>query len=137
VVKVLPKVGPLRSVDITLPSPKTEDLYIQSVNQTVDTYKTQLALVRKNRDKFTLPNRDFDTGKPTKPSEYKLADETYARLVEQLAETKFNLVSPELKANIVAFYGANEFRQLPDMPEDEWRKVESAVGDLKGLHPGE
>ncbi len=137
VVKVLPKVGPLRSVDITLPSPKTEDLYIQSVNQTVDTYKTQLALVRKDRDKFTLPNRDFDTGKPTKPSEYKLADETYARLVEQLAETKFNLVSPELQANIVAFYGANEFRQPPDMPADEWRKVESAVGDLKGLHPGE
>ena len=137
VVRVVPKVGPLRSVDITLPSPKTEDLYIHSVNQTVDTYKEELALLRKNRNRFTLPNRDFDTGQPTKPSEYKLADETYARLVEKLAETKFGKVSPELQANIVVFYGANELKQPPDMSADEWRKVESAVGDLKGLHPGE
>jgi Zinc dependent phospholipase C len=136
VVKILPKVGPLKSVDITLPSSKTEDLYIQSVNQTVDTYKAELALLRKSRDKFTLPNRDFDTGKPTKPSEYKLADETYAKLVESLAETKFKLVSPELQANIVAFYSSEGYRQPPDMSADEWRKVESAVGDLKGWHPG-
>ena len=113
VVRILPKVGPLKSVDITLPSPKTEDLYIQSVNQTVDTYRAELNLLRKGPDTFTLPNRDFDTGNPTKPSEYKLADETYAKLVEKLAENKFNLVAPELQANIVAFYGGSNTRRNP------------------------
>jgi hypothetical protein len=135
--RILPKVGTLKSVDIRLPSPKTEDLYIQSVNRTVDTYRAELNLLRKGPNTFILPNRDFDTGNPTKPSEYKLADETYAKLVEKLADTKFNMVTPELQANIVTFYGGDKHVQPPDMSVDEWRKVESAVDDLKGHHPGE
>ena len=137
VVRILPKVGPLKSVDITLPSPKTEDLYIQSVNRTVDIYRAELNLLRKGQGTFILPNRDFDTGNPTKPREYKLADETYAKLVEKLANTKFNMVTPELQANIVTFYGGDKNVQPPDMPADEWRRVESAVDGLKGHDPGE
>ena len=69
VVKGLPKVGPLKSVDITLPSPETEDLYIQSVNQTVDVYREKLALLRKNGTRIDLPNRDCDTGlRPSRAS---------------------------------------------------------------------
>jgi hypothetical protein len=137
VVKILPKVGPLKSVDITLPSPETEALYIQSVNQTVNVYREKLALLRKTGTRIDLPNRDCDTGQLTKPSEYKLADATYAKLVEQLSEDKFRLVTPELQANIMAFYG-NQGHSVPvDMSAEEWRKVQTAVGDLKSLHPGE
>lgn len=78
-----------------------------------------------------MPNLDFDTGKPTKPKEYKLADETYAKLVEKLAQRKFDLVTPELQANLLAFYSIVTHGQPSDMSQDEWRKVESAVGDLK------
>jgi hypothetical protein len=136
VVKVLPKVGPLKSVDITLPNPETENLYIQSVNQTVDSYRDKLTLLHKNGTRIDLPNRDCDTGHPTELSEYKLADETYAKLVEQLAEDKFQLVTPELQANIMGFYGTDRHSPPTDMSADEWRKVQTAVGDLKGLHPG-
>ncbi len=137
VVRILPKFGPLKSADITLPSPATEDLYIKSVNQTVDAYKAELNRLRSGPGKFTLPNRDFDTGNSTKPSEYKLADETYAKLVEKLAENKFQLVTPELQDNIVAFYGMQNHPPPADIPADEWRKVEPALADLKGLHPGQ
>lgn len=137
VVEILPKVGPLKSVDITLPSPETEDLYIQSVNQTVDIYREKLAVLRTNGSRIDLPDRDCDTGQPTKPSEYKLADATYAKLVEQLAEDKFRLVTPELQANIMAFYSGEAHLPPADMSAEQWRRVQTAVGDLKGLHPGE
>ena len=137
IVRILPKVGPLKSVDITVPSPKTEDLYIQSVNRTVDAYHAELKLLRKGPEGFALPNRDCDTGNPTKPSEYKLADETYAKLVEKLAETNFDLVTPELRSNIVAYYSGEKHQQPTNLSADQWRKVEAAVGDLKGLHPGQ
>ena len=78
-----------------------------------------------------MPNVDFDTGKPTKPDEYQLADQTYAKLVQKLADRKFDLVSPELQANLLAFYSNSAHQQPDDMSADEWRKVESAVNDLK------
>jgi hypothetical protein len=130
-VRVLPKVGPLRNVDVKLPTPATEDLYIRSVNKTVDSYKAQLAKLRQNRNHIDLPNLDFDTGKPTKPEEYQLADKTYAKLVAKLADRKFDLVTPGLQANLIAFYGNSNHTQPSDMSTDEWRKVESAVSDLK------
>lgn len=135
-IRILPKIGPLKTVDITLPSPTTEDLYIKSVNKTVDSYKEQLRLLRQNNYRIDLPNRDFDTGNPTKLSEYRLADETYAKLVEKLAEHNFDDVTPELRANVVAFYGNPNHPQPENISADEWRKVVSAVDELKGLGPG-
>jgi len=134
-VRILPKVGPLKSLDITVPSPGTEDLYIESVNKTVDSYKAQLRLLRPRGNQIALPNLDFDTGHPTKPNEYRLADETYAKLVEELAAHNFELVTPELQANIMAFY-SNPNRSQPDtISAGEWHKVVSAVDSLKGLAP--
>ena len=130
-VRILPKVGPLRNVDIKLPTPVTEDLYIKSVNKTVDSYKAQLATLRQPRHPVDLPNLDFDTGQPTTPQEYKLADQTYAKLVAKLADRNFDLVTPGLQANLLAFYGNSSHAQPDDMSQDEWRKVESAVSDLK------
>jgi hypothetical protein len=138
-VRILPKIGPLKTVDITLPSPTTEDLYIKSVNETVDSYKSQLNLLRQRGNQIALPNRDFDTGNLTRPDEYRLADEAYAKLVQQLAAHKFNLVTPELQANIMAFYSNRNPKRPPSdkLSADEWRRVESAVDDLKSLHPGQ
>lgn len=135
-IRILPKVGPLKSADITLPTPQTEDLYIKSVNSTVDAYRAQLSELGKNRRAFSLPNRDFDTGKPIAPSEYKLADETYAKLVEKLAEGKFQGMTPELRANIVAYY--SHAKSPPDgISADEWQKVESAIANLREFNPGQ
>ena len=130
-VRILPKVGPLRNVDVKMPSPTTEDLYIKSVNKTVDSYKAQLAALRQHKNHIDLPNVDFDTGKPTKPEEYKLADKTYAKLVAKLADRNFDLMTPGLQANLVAFYSKSSHTQPSDMSSDEWRKVESAVSNLK------
>src|SRR6185369_9058469 len=81
-VRILPKVGPLKSLAIKTPDAKTEDIYLKSVNSTVDQYKVFLGEMR--GPGLRLENIDLDTGKPTKPGEYRLTDETYAKLVDKL-----------------------------------------------------
>ena len=131
-IRILPKIGALKTVDFTLPSNTTEDLYIKSVNRTVDSYNAQLTLLQRENP-LTLPNRDFDTGKLTNLGEYKLADETYAKLVDKLSARHFDLVTPELQASIVAFYGSSQ----PDRPSpNDWQKVVSEVDGLKNWRPG-
>jgi hypothetical protein len=136
-IRVLPKVGPLRTLDITMPSPKTEDLYIKSVNQTVDAYCAQLAELRRDRRHFKLPNRELDTGELTRPNQYQLADETYAKLVQKLAEHQFASVTPELRANLLAYYSASGKTPPSHMPTADWQKLESALAELKTAGPGQ
>jgi hypothetical protein len=100
--RYMPKVGPLKGLAFKTPTVATEDAYIKSINTTVDQYRVFLEEVR--RDSLVLANCDLDTGNDTKAAEYSLTDETYAQLLSQLASRKFNLTSPELRENIMAFY---------------------------------
>lgn len=102
VVKLMPKIGPFRTLDIKPPTPETEKMYVKSVDDTVSFYDRLLTEFETNR--LDLPNRDYDTARPTAAAEYALADKTYARLLQTLAKDNFNGMSPELRANILAFY---------------------------------
>ncbi|MGB8770293.1 MAG: hypothetical protein WCC92_11790, partial [Candidatus Korobacteraceae bacterium] len=84
------------------PTPQTEDLYIKSIDTTVDQYRALLLEVR--TDSLVLPNYDLDSGNPTKDGEYSLTDDTYAKLLGQLAKSKFDRTTPELRDNILRFY---------------------------------
>src|SRR4029077_2510382 len=61
--KFVPKTGPFKAVDFEIPTRKTEDLYIASVNRTLENYGSLLVAVKKGN--LQLPNTDFDTGKMT------------------------------------------------------------------------
>jgi len=86
----------------TIPTAQTEDLYFKSINTTVDQYRIYLQQVRAGS--LVLVNSDLDTGKETKAAEYSLTDETYAKLLDELAQRKFDLTSPDLRDNILNFY---------------------------------
>jgi len=102
VFRLIPKVGPFKAIAFKVPNPDTENLYLKSVNNTVEQYRTYLKQLAA-RD-VTLQNRDFDTGKPTKAGEYELTDQAYAKLLDKLAEHKFANVTPALRENILQFY---------------------------------
>ena len=56
--------------------------------------------------RLNLANTNFDTGKPSAHGDYALADETYADLLDRLAERHFADVPPALRQNILAYYAA-------------------------------
>ncbi len=62
--RYMPKIGPFKKLGFNNPTPQTADLYIKSINATVDQYRAFLEAVR--TDTLVLPNYDFDTGNPTR-----------------------------------------------------------------------
>src|ERR1700674_2013941 len=100
--RYMPKIGPFKALAFNNPTPQTEDMYFKSINTTVDQYRIYLQQVRAGSLK--LANCDFDTGKETNAAEYSLTDDTYAKLLGQLAERKFDLTFTDLRDNILQFY---------------------------------
>ena len=133
--KFVPKVGPFKALDFKIPTRKTEDLYIASVNRTLDNYKVLLAEVGTN--KLQLANTDFDTGKMTHTGEYVLTDNAYAHLLDQLAQKNFEHVDPDLRQNILAFYSDPSAPNATKKKSAAWQKTQDEVAKLKVFVPSE
>jgi Zinc dependent phospholipase C len=131
IIRIIPKVGILDALAFKLPTPQTEDLYIQSVNRTVTHYRWLLRQVA--NDNLHFANADCDTGRPTAPGEYPLADETYAQLLEALLKRGLEDVPPDLRSNILAFYASGE---LPTRTRKERRLWRRTAMDLAAFKAG-
>src|SRR5580698_213599 len=131
--RYIPKVGPFKKLAFNSPTPQTEDLYIKSINTTVDQYRGFLEEVR--GDTLVLPNRDLDSGSMTAPAEYTLADDTYAQLLEQLSERKFKQISPELRDNLLQFYSDLSAPIDTKSNPARWQGVVNALDQLKAVTP--
>src|SRR5690242_1714509 len=129
----MPRIGPFKGLAFNNPTRQTEDLYIKSINTTVDQYRAYLDAVR--TDSIVLPNCDFDSGKVTKAAEYSLTDESYARLLARLSGRKLDLTSKELRANILDFYADLSDPIVTKKDLGDWKNVLSALDQLKSVVP--
>jgi len=135
VLKIVPKVGPFKSLKFKAPTPEVEKMFMTSFNATVDSYRALLARVSDGHTE--LVNQNFDIGKPTVAGEYLGADLAYDKLLDKLAGHKFAGVSPELRGNILAYY---KDRKPPVSPptkkaSTEWAKVLEERAQLEQLQP--
>lgn len=128
-VKLLPKVGPLRALNIKPPTPKTEAMYMESVEKTVTVYDS--LLVRVGRGEPVLRNLNLDTGNLAAPGEYQRSDRTYARLLKELSKGGFTRVSPELRENVLSFYSDPEKPIETKKHKSEWKDTLKELDLLK------
>ncbi len=131
--KFVPKVGPFKALDFKIPTRQTEDLYIASVNRTLDSYRTLLVEVKKRH--LHLTNTDFDTGRVTHAGEYPLTDSAYAQLLHKLASDKFQQLTPELQQNILAFYKDENAPNATKKKAAAWERTLQEVEALKSVSP--
>jgi hypothetical protein len=131
--RYMPKIGPFKALAFNNPTAQTEDLYFKSINTTVDRYRVFLEQVR--TDSLELANVDFDSGKETKAAEYSLTDDSYAKLLGQLAERKFDLTSPDLRENILNFYSDLSLPLETKKDSAHWKSVLTALDQLKLVSP--
>ena len=131
--RYMPKIGPFKALAFNNPTPQTEDLYFKSINTTVDQYKVFLEEVR--TDSLVLPNRDLDTGTATKAAEYSLTDDTYAKLLSQLTDRKFDLTTAELREDILQFYSDLSAPFETKKDEGHWQSVLKSLDQLKLVTP--
>jgi hypothetical protein len=131
ILKFTPKIGPFKALDFKIPTKQTEDLYIASVDRTVENY-TKL-LQEAAAGTVTLANTDFDTGHDTRPGEYRLTDNTYARLLDQLAGHNFDQITPELQANILSFYSDPNAPNATRKKPEDWKRTMDELEKLQAL----
>ncbi len=125
--RIIPKIGPFKALAIKTPDAKTEDIYLKSVNGTVDQYKVFLAQLKGTG--LQLENRDLDTGNPTQPGEYKLTAKTYEKLLDKLADKKFSTLDAALQSNVLAYFDAA--KGIP--PGNKAKDVEKRQKELAAL----
>ncbi|MEO8052692.1 MAG: zinc dependent phospholipase C family protein [Acidobacteriota bacterium] len=134
--KIVPKIGPFKSLKFRAPTPAVEKMFMASFNATVDGYRALLAKAG-GAGPMELANQNFDTGKPTVAGDYLGADLAYDKLLDKLADHKFLGVSAELRGNILDYY---KDRKPPVSPATkkagaEWAKVLEERAQLEQLQP--
>jgi hypothetical protein len=128
-VRILPKIGPLKVLQLKTPTPETEKMFEASFNATLDRYRQLLGQV--GTDQLQLPNQNFDTGQITGPGKYRLNDETHAKLLGELAKQDFRGASPELQAELLEFFGHPDAPYAIKRKPKEWAKVQAELEQLK------
>ena len=135
IIKLVPKVGPLKTLSLRLPTPQTEAMFRSSFNTALDQYQHLLDDQRAGR--LHLLNRNFDTGAPTKPGAYFMADRAYARLVDNLAKNRFQSVSPDLRADILAYYSDPAAPIATKKDAKVWNRLSAELAELKSAGPSQ
>jgi hypothetical protein len=131
--RLIPKVGPLKMLQLRMPTPETERMFEASFNATLDRYRMLLGQVGTGQP--DLPNDNIDTGEVTGPGKYRLNDEAHARLLDALAKQNFSGASPELRAEILEFYGHPDAPYATKRNSKAWAKVQAQLEQLKNAAP--
>jgi hypothetical protein len=131
--RFMPRIGPFKAFAFNNPTPEMEELYFKSINTTVDQYRALLGDVR--TDSLLPPNRDLDDGIMTKPGEYSLADDTYAKLLSRLSERKFDRTTTDLRADILRFYSDLSIPIETKKDKVRWQGVLTGLDQLKSVTP--
>ncbi len=128
-VRILPKFGPLKVLQLRTPTPETERMFESSFNTTLDRYRQLLSQAGNNS--LQLPNENFDTGQIAGPGKYRLNDETHAKLLDTLAKQNFGGASPEVQAELLEFFGHPDAPYAIKRKPKEWAKVQAELEQLK------
>jgi hypothetical protein len=129
VIKALPKVGPLKTLNFTLMGPEGEKLFIKSFDTVLVHYNA--ALTRLNYERVELEDVDYDTGKPTISGEYGLADDTYCQMLINLQKSKFDNLTDNLQNNVLKFYANADTIALAKKYPSDWKKASVALKQIK------
>jgi Zinc dependent phospholipase C len=133
VIALVPKVGPLKALSLRMPTPQTEAMFRDSFNKALDQYQHLLDDQRGSH--LTLRNRNFDTGDPTKPGAYFMADKAYARLLDDLAKDHFKVISLDVKSDILAYYNDSNAPIVTKKDAKAWNKLNAELNELKAAGP--
>ena len=133
VFRLLPKVGPLSMLAIKIPTVQTDDWYLHSVVHAVDELRRVLDGLHDGSTP-KLNNLDLDTGTEARPGAYKLTDETYAKLLDELiGKHKATTIPAGLRENILAFYADPNAPNAVKSEPEKWQRVQSQLTALRTM----
>lgn len=132
VIRVLPKIGPLKPLALVPPTPEAEKYFMESFNKTTQEYSAKLQQLQ-SAEKPTLRNLQLDTGQLITLGKYKPADETYTELLTKLSEKDFEHTTSSLRNDLLRFYQDGKPASQEKEELDEWVKTKEALTKLREL----
>jgi hypothetical protein len=137
IIRIVPKVGPFKSLAFRPPTPEVEKMFMASFNATVENYKTLLGDLEAGH--LRLPDRNLDVGDLTRLGAYQGADDAYASLLDKLAGRRFAGLDDKLRSNILIYY-ANaaapthaKSSKAAKKEKEDWNKVMEELMQLQEL----
>jgi zinc dependent phospholipase C len=127
--QLIPKWGPLKILQFRTPTPETEHMFEASFNATLSRYRKLLTQTEEGT--LQLENDNFDVGESTGPGKYRMNDEAHAKLLDELAETKFANVTSEAKAELLHFYADLNAPYATKRKAKAWAKVQAELIQLQ------
>jgi hypothetical protein len=126
--RLMPKVGPFSGLAFHPPTPEVEHLYMNSFNETLDRYRA--LLLAQQEDHLQLPNDNLDTGAITGATDYRLTDETYAKLLQK---TSGKPVSSPLRQDFLSYYSDLEKPFATKRNTKAWQELVKELDTLKSV----
>lgn len=132
IIRLIPKIGVLKILSIKAPTPITENLFIESVNDAADTLRDLLRRISVGETPGALlANSDLDTGERTKPGTYRLTDKTYAQLLKKITARPDTPIPAGLRQDILAYYADPDAPISTKQDKKAWAKVQAELDLLK------
>jgi hypothetical protein len=132
-VRILPKVGPLKNLKFVYPGPEGENRFTQVFDTIIKNYA--IALHNWDDKQLKLTDINLDTGGSIAFGQYRLADKTYCKLVMNLQKDDFACLSQTLKEHLVVYFDGALLHELyKDNPEDE-APMQTALQEMRAYQP--
>ena len=129
IISLIPKVGPLSVLKLRMPTPQADTMFMASFNTAFDEYRH---LLDEERDgHLTLSNINFDTGMPTQPGAYFMADQAYAHLLDDLAKNHFSVISVGTQSDILAYFQDPHAPIATKKNAKAWERLKMELDQLK------
>jgi hypothetical protein len=135
-IRIIPKIGVLSELAIKIPTPETQQLYVNSVNRSVDLYGSFLKQLS-DSPSISIPDQDLDTGEKTKPGAYALTDKTYATLLHRVTTDGQGHITAGLKQDILDFYSDLNAPFATKKSKTAWAQVLKDLATLRDMPAGD
>jgi Zinc dependent phospholipase C len=132
-IRILPKIGPLKVLELKPLTPATERIFEASFNVSLNRYRRLLNEVGAGH--LVLPNENFDTGRPAGAGHYWLNDQTHAELLDALSRENFRGATPEIRSELLQYFSHPKAEYTTRIKPKEWAKVQAELKDLKESAP--
>ncbi len=131
---IVPKIGALSDLAIKIPTQDTQDLYVKSMNRSIEFYADALRQFATAPDiSPPIANLDLDTGEKSRPGAYALTDKTYAKLLHDIASNPQRSITAGLRQDILDFYSDPNAPITTKKDKNKWADVMKDLGVLRGM----
>ena len=104
--RIVPKIGPFKSLQIKVAYTANTDLFMNSFNKTLDMYRTLLQ--QESAGNLRLPNMDFDTGRPTSSRRIWSGRRNLREAIAGLGEARFRRHEPGVAGKSAGLLSGSE-----------------------------